>query len=320
MNAHRLRYLRHSLLLAPLVILAAGIISCVSSDAVATFASNAVTALDQGTAIFDDMPASVLRRDCYANIENREFNFKPTTEACVSNPAEQENLDNAKKERDDLVAVQKVLIDYFTAIQQLAAFGKTTDSGGKSKGDSAQAGSAATNLTNTNKVSSSKGFSPDEGKAATSLAGIMVRAFSAGYRNRQLSQDIGEAEKAVPIVTAALTRVVKTDYMFDPNFESEQNPNPASLLDLEAHRMQSQFKDADGGRLLLRMSWTDYVEKLLARNSSAQKYVEALEKIQSGHQQLAKQPTQLKAQGLATALEPYISDLQSLIPSIQKVL
>jgi hypothetical protein len=306
---HPRPFFRRALLVALPVILAVCLISCASSDAVATFAGAAAKSLDQGTAIFDDMPASVLRRDCDANIEKREFDFKPAAEACITDAAERNNLGDAKKERDDLVAVQKVLIDYFAAMQQLAAFGKTTDSGGKSQSSATQAGSAATHLKTTNKLTSS-----DEVSAVTTLAEIVARVFTAGYRNGQLSRDIAAAEKVVPVVTAALTHIVRTDYMFDPD-----DPSAHSLLDLEANRMREQYRDAEGGRLLLRISWTDRVGKLLARNSSAQSYVEALEKIQNGHHQLATQPTQLKAPGLASALQPYISDLQSLITKIQKV-
>jgi hypothetical protein len=302
-------YLRRALLPVTPVILAACLISCASSDAVAKFALAAAKSLDQGTAIFDDMPASVLRRDCDANIENREFDFKPVAEACITDAAQQTNLDVAGKERDSLLAVQKVLIDYFTAIQQLAAFGKATGSLDNMKGDASQAAGAAEHLWSTHKFAAG-----DEKSAVTGLGQLVVHAFSAGYGNRQLSRDMAAADKVVPVVTAALTHIVRTDYMFEP-----KDPTPHSLLDLEANRMRRAYKDADGGRLLLRISWTERVAKLLARNSSAQSYVDALEIIQSGHHQLAAQSTQLKGQALASALQPYISSLESLVTKIQKV-
>jgi hypothetical protein len=65
----------------------------------------AAKSLDQGTAVFDDMPASVQRRDCDANIETREFDFKPVAEACITDAAERINLDIAGKERDSLIEV-----------------------------------------------------------------------------------------------------------------------------------------------------------------------------------------------------------------------
>jgi len=83
--------------------------------------------------------------------------------------------------------------------------------------------------------------------------------------------------------------------------------------------MQEVYRDAHGDPLLLKISWTDHVTKLLARNSSAQSDIEALDKIQSGHHQLASQPSHLNAQSRAKALQPYISSLGSLAPRIQKV-
>jgi hypothetical protein len=83
--------------------------------------------------------------------------------------------------------------------------------------------------------------------------------------------------------------------------------------------LKEQYKGADGSPTLLRISWTDRSSKLLARNSSASSYVEALGKIRSGHKQLESQKSQLNAQSLAADLQPYISSLESLIPQIQKV-
>lgn len=303
------RRIRQMLFLTAVAALLACLISCVSPDVVAKFAADASKSLSQGTAIFDDLPASVVRRDCDANVEKRDFDFKSADEACLINPDEQANLSSAKKDRDDIVAVQKVLIDYFDAIQQLATFGKATDSSGKSKDDAAAGSSAANKLKSGGKLTSN-----DEVKAVTSLGQIMVKAFSAGYRNRELSRDITEADDAVAAITKALTHIVKEDYMFDPN-----RPKLPSLLNLEAHALTEQYKGADGSPTLLRISWTDRSGRLLARNSSASSYVEALEKIRSGHKQLESQKNQLNAQSLAAELLPYISSLESLIPQIQKV-
>jgi len=309
MAANLQRRIPQTLVLTAAAALVACLISCVSPDVVAKFAGDASKSLSQGTAIFDDLPASVVRRDCDANVEKRDFDFKSPDEACLIDPLEQANLSSAKKDRDDIIAVQKVLIDYFDAIQQLATFGKATDSSGKSK-DDASAGSASANSLK----SGGKLTSNDEVKAVTSLGQIMVKAFSAGYRNRELSRDLKSADDAVAAITGALTHIVTEDYMFDP-----ERPALPSLLNLEAHALKEQYKGADGSPTLLRISWTDRSSKLLARNSSASSYVEALGKIRSGHKQLESQKSQLNAQSLAADLQPYISSLESLIPQIQKV-
>jgi hypothetical protein len=303
------RRIPETVFLTAVVALAACLISCVSADVVAKFAGDASKSLSQGTSVFDDLPASVVRRACDANVEKRDFDFKSADEACIINPEEQANLSSAKKDRDDIVAVQKVLIDYFDAIQQLAAFGKATDSSGKSKDDASAGSTSANNLKTSGKLTSN-----DEVKAVTSLGQIMVKAFSTGYRNRELSRDLKDADDAVAAITGALTHIVKEDYMFDP-----KRAVLPSLLNLEAHAMREQYKDADGSPVLLRVSWTDRSSKLLARSSSASSYVEALEKIRSGHKKLESQKSQLKAQSLAADLQPYISSLESLIPQIQKV-
>jgi hypothetical protein len=307
-TARRPKNLPRALCLTAFVSLTACLISCVSADVVAKFASNASKSLSQGTAIFADFPASVVRRDCFSHVLNLDFDFKPADEACVIGSLEQDNLSSAKKDRDDVLAVQKVLIDYFDAIQQLAAFGKTKDSSGKSKDDASSGSTSANNLKSKGKLT------PNDVKAVTGLAQIVVKAFSAGYKNRELSRDLTDADDAVATITAALTHIVKDDYMYD-----SKDPDAGSLLNLEAGAMHRQYKDADGSPMLLRVSWTALSGKLLARNSSANSYLEALDEIKSGHHRLAKQPIQLNGQSLAADLEPYISSLESLIPQIQKV-
>ena len=312
MNAKRAR---RAVLIALFMVLAAFLVSCVSSDEVAAFASNAAKALDQGTAIWDDIPASVLRRLCDANMAKLEFDFKPDTEVCISNAIEKDDFETARKERDDLVAVQKVLIDYFTAINQLAAFGKTSDSDTKSKDDAAQAGKAATGLAKGKQLTSG-----DEANAITGLAGIMVNMFSAGYKVRHLTREVEEGDKAVAVIADALKRIVKTDYMFDPQYLSAPDKTgPASLLDLEANRMRREYRDTNEGELVLRISWTDQVAKLSARNCAAKSYVDALQKIKLGHHELAKHANQLRARDLALTLEPYTTSLEGLISNVQKV-
>jgi len=302
------RRLLSTLVLAAVFISAVCLISCASADAVATFAGDAAKSLNQGSAVFNDFPASVVRRDCAANVESRGFDIKPADEACVMTSLEQANLTSAKKDRDDILAVQRVLIDYFNALQQLAAFGKATDSSGKSKSDASSGSSSANNLKTSGKLTSS-----DEVKAITGLGALVVKAFSAGYRDRQLSRDLKDADDAIGKITDALTHIVKDDYEYDP-----ARPELASLLNQEAHRMSEQYKDADGSPMLLRVSWTDRSTKLLARSGSAESYVEALNKIKGGHHKMATQPTQFKARSLAAGLQPDISGLESLIPQISK--
>jgi hypothetical protein len=303
--------LPNELLVALAVLLTSCLVACAPADAVATFASTTQKSLENGTAVFDDMPASILRRDCYANIEDRPLDFEPVSEACVKDADEQKNLADAQNDRDSLIAIQQILIDYFTGIQQLAEFGKSSDNGNKVNNDSSKASSAASKLKSSGKATS---ITADEATLITGLAKVTDRLLTAGYRSRQLSNELADADKAIAAVVGALTRVVQIDYMFDPG-----NSAKASLLNLEAHRMQEVYRDAHGDSLLLKISWTDHVTKLMSRNSSAQSYIQALEKIQGGHHQLATQPTHLHAQGLANAIQPYISSLNSLIPKIQKV-
>jgi hypothetical protein len=303
--------LRNDLLVASSVLLTSYLVACAPADAVATFASNAQKSLENGTAVFDDVPASILRRNCYANVEDRQLDFKPVSEACVKNADEQKNLADAKSDRDSLVAIQQVLIDYFAGIQQLAEFGKSSDNGNKAKNDSTSASSAASKLKNNGGATS---ITTDEADVITGLATLMERLLTTGYRSRQLSKDVVDADKDIPAVVSALKRVVQDDYMFDPDHSEK-----ASLLNVEANRMQKAYDHAHGDQLLLKISWTDHVTKLLARNSSAQSYIDALDKIQGGQHELASQPTHLRAQGVATALQPYISSLGSVIPKIQKV-
>lgn len=301
------------------------LLSCASADAVATFAAASTKSLNESRPIFNDFPDSYARRFCDQAELTRNFADLTSIRACVP-PAQTANLEALEQEAHGLLVVSQALTDYFTAIQQLASFGTATPAGDKDKDKSDQPASgpsatAATQSDNpsaasekkTRAVESAKSakFTPDEASAIGELAQLAVRAASRGYVRHHLAPDLNAADPHIQTVTAALQRVTATDYSDD-------------LLAKERQALHERYRDAARNEpsaavtLLLYADWSLEVHKLDDRQDASKAYSLALQTIREGHHKLASEPSRLTTKSLASELELYTSDLQSLGSKIQK--
>ncbi len=111
-------------------------------------------------------------------------------------------------------------------------------------------------------------------------------------------------------MTEALERIVGRDY--------------ERLLDQEAKALHNRYDDAVRAqstpaiRLLVYDSWRQAIGRVDARKDAAESYVRGLRQIREGHHKLVETSSKITGKGLAAALHPYVSQLSTLIPEIQK--
>jgi len=263
--------------------------SCSSPVAVATFATSAQKAVDQGQVIFADLPNSCERREADRRSDS-EILVDPSATAAV--PA---RCAVFVSQRDALVKASAVLADYFEVLGQVASFG--TSALGSTASASAQ------QLETEAKLSDHGGLS--------ALAGILVQAATGGYQRKRLAEHIKAANTPIQNVTLAFVQIAVDDYQNDLLLNEERT----------LRERYGDFAERQAGRndpivFLLRARWQEDISGLVQRRAAVAAYVLALENIRKGHQELADQASKLNGRQLATALAPYTTSLESLASSI----
>jgi hypothetical protein len=296
------------------------LLSCGSAEAVATFAGTSTKALDQGKAIYKDIPESYARGFCARQDLSGNFRDPSPAASCVPEQGlERQDLEVAQKERDGLLQISKTLTDYFDTLQQIASFGatngsnkkQTPDNSGKNKSSSPGGTGAGAAVKSEAEASAQKAkFSPDEAGAAGELAGLLATVFISARLNHHLEENIREADPHIQKVTEALQRIVGADY--------------ERLLAQEGKALHNRYDDvvrnqtSPAIRLLVYNNWRQDIAKVDEQKAAAEAFVAALKEIREGHEKLTQSSNQITAKSLAIAIQPYISKLAALIPVIEK--
>jgi hypothetical protein len=280
-------------LVSTATIAALALIACDTPDAVAKFCSSAVATFAAGNAIFDDMGASCLRE---VNLRKKLASFEApvtTDDSCAQ----------VAKEAAGAKAANNVLAEYFAALNALASF-DTAKVGTDAKGLVDQASGAA-------KLS-------DSAKGALGQLGqFLASTMTGAYQRRQLERDLPAVSTNVAHVTDGLSTVVRRDY--------------GLLLRGEAQKLSDQYREfsQDQARrmplsvdtqLSLYARWKTDRDAIDARQTAADTFVMGLQSISNGLANLAANANRLTAKELPALLEPYVTELQTLIPAIQKAL
>ncbi len=263
--------------------------SCSSPVAVAAFAASAVKAVDQGQAIFADLPNSCERREADRRSDSE---ILVDTSPGLPVPA---RCAGYVTQRDALMKASAVLSDYFQVLNQVASFG-TSSLGTTASSDAQQLATEA---------------GLKDGGAISALAGILVQAATEGYQRKRLAEHIKAANPAIQNVTLAFAQIAVEDY---------QN---GLLLSEETtlRERYGDFAEHTAGRndpvvFLLRVRWQEDMGGLVQRRAAVATYALALEKVRKGHQELADQAGKLNSRQLTKALAPYTTSLESLASSI----
>jgi hypothetical protein len=267
-------------------VLAFPLVSCSTPDAVSRCCGSASTTLTTSSLVFDDMKASCLRE-----IDSRiEFGaFKPPVQ---SDP----NCTAIGDQAAGAVAAAKILSDYFRAINSLASFG-TAKTGTDAQTLLSQTGAAV-------------GASSEAQTALGSIAKFLVSAATSGYQRKQLEKDLPKVSQNVSSVVSALVTIIQNDYI-DRQLASEEQ----KLADRYREFAKGQSSEV---KLLLDNRWYSDEQALAAKRASAQSLIAALQALSKGFSDLATNAKKLTGKDLPDLLGPYVTQLQTLIPQIQK--
>jgi hypothetical protein len=261
---------------------------CDTPDTTSKFCSSAVTALSSTTSVLSDLGPSCLRE-----VNNNTYelgSFDPPV------PSDQHCAEIATQASASTAAA-KLLSEYFSTLNSLATVG--TSSAPKD---------AETLATNAAGIA---GATSDQKTAFSSLAQYLTSGIIGAYQYRELAEDITKGKKDVDQIVAVLISVIQNQYI-------------DKLLDDEEKKIANPYRtflrqhDSPEARLSLDQRWQADERILQARRSSAQSAIAALQTLQKGFDQLADNANKVKAKDVPGLLAPYVSELQTLIPQIQK--
>ena len=267
-------------------ILALSLMSCNTPEAVSKFCGSAVTTLTCANPVFDDMKSSCLRE---VNSREEFGTFKPPVQSDT-------HCDAIGAQAAGAAAAAKILSDYFSAINSLASFG------------TAKAGTDAASLIS--KTGAAVGASSPAQTALGSITQFLVTAATSGYQQEQLEKDLTKVSRDISAVVNALITIVHDDYI-------------GRQLTSEEQKLSDQYREfakdkSPEVKLLLDDRWHADEQTLSAKRASAQSLITALQVLSKGFADLAANAHQLKAKEVPGLLGPYVTQLQALIPQIQK--
>jgi hypothetical protein len=269
------------------LVLNLSLVSCASPSAVSAFSASAVTTLAAASQVFGDMEPSCLRE-----VDSRAP-FGSFQVLVQHDPG----CDRIATQAESAQASVRILSDYFRAMNALASFGTAT-AGTDAQGLLSRAGSAM-------------GSSPEAQNALGSLAQLLVSAGTSGYQLKHLEKDLVRVNADVSAVLAALIRIIQRNYV-------------DQLLGSEEQKLRTRYREFSQGKtspeliLMLEDRWRGDEQMLQARRASAQSMVTALETLSKGFADLASNGRRLTAKEVPGLLEPYVTQMQNLIPQVQK--
>ncbi len=269
-----------------LALLVLSLSGCTTPAAVSQFCASASATLAASQPVFEDLKQSCLR-EVNSRVEFGSF----------TRPLEDDAACTAiGKQSEGAAAAAKILADYFRAINSLASFG------------TAKAGSDAESLLT--KTSGAVGASSAAQTALGSIAKFLVTAATSGYQQRALAKDLPQVSRNISDVTAALVTIVQNDYS-------------GQLLKSEEQKLTIRYKDFARGKspdvvLMLDARWQVEEQAIAQRRASARSLVTGLQALSKGFAELAANSRSLKGAEVPGLLAPYVSQLETLIPQIQK--
>ena len=276
------------------LVLLTSLASCTSPEGIAALADGAGKALNEGPALFKDIHESCVRRHEDAQPITAIF-LPPVIVRASEAKSEIAACAPFAAEADGLAKASGVLTAYFKAMQELAAFATSSVSGPNE--EAAENAATAANLSLTQIDSIGK------------LSGLVTQLFTERYQRSHLVKYLREADPSVASITRGFEDIVSKDY--------------AGLLQEEQQTLTAQYQDVGDVRdtailLLLNRAYSEDGDDLNRRKAVASAYVAALQQIREGHHKLAQNADRLNGKSMTVALQPYITQLQALIPTLQK--
>lgn len=267
-----------------------GASGCANLDAVRDFAKTSAATADYRQIVAD-----------YAMSPERQKRYQPARFA----PQLDAQAKARAEQKPKLEAAQTILVEYMTALGDLAAddlpnVDTQVDALGKAleKAKFVGDGDAA--------------ISKETGTAAATIANILTRAVLDHWRQKATSRIVREANDSVQTVTAGLREIVLKDF--------------SASLDTEKETVRKYFEapiaaataggDTDAVPPLARILWLEHSDQVETRRAKLMAYAEVLEKIGKGHEDLNKNVDRIQDKALKERLRAYAKDLQALYKAI----
>jgi hypothetical protein len=273
-----------AVLAATLLLSATG---CDTPDTVSKFCASSSTTLTSAIPIFQDLEGSCLREK---NLAEGIGTFEVvTTDA---------NCDLIGKQGDGAIAAVKILADYFSAINSLATFG------------TAKTASDASTLVT--KTAAAVGAATPAQIALGDIATFLTTAATSGYQQKSLDKDLSQVSANIGAVTDALVTIVQRNYI-----GQQLKPEAGNLA---SHYKEFAVKNPGAPAVTIELDdrWHADAQTLATRQASAESLITALNAIKKGSADLAVNAKTVQAKELQSLLDPYVTQLQTLIPQIQK--
>jgi hypothetical protein len=266
---------------------------CVTADAVSKFCASAATTLASAKPVFNDMKSSCLRsldaREPIGSYKTAATDQKLATSVAACNAI--------GTQADGTTAAATILSNYFTAINALASFG------------TAKAGTDAQALAT--KTEAALGASPAAQTATGSIVGDLTSVFASGYQLKKLESDLTRVSKNITAVSDGLITIVQQNYI-DQLLADEESKTAARYKEFYQPTFTPEAK------VMLEDRWSADQAAIRAKRASALSLIAALQALSKGFADLATNAHTLKAKELPSLLAPYVTQLQTLIPQIQK--
>lgn len=268
-----------------------GALSCAPPTSLATFARDADNGISAGTPVFAEIHDSCVRRRAD---EGRLIPEYPHAGPSPAASAGESVCTSFATEAKELESVSSVLSAYFRTMQELAAFDEANAS--------YEAEHAGQNLGTAAILSASQTDS------IAKLSGLITQAITGHYQRRKLVEFLQTADPHVAAISQALETVVTKDY--------------GSLLDEEERAIKRRYQEVSSTKeiatvMLLNRAYAEDLNALERRRTMAKAYAAILKEARDGHHLLATSNGRFNKKEISLVLQPYISQLQALTPTIQ---
>jgi len=247
---------------------------CADLSAVAKFAASAKVASSGFGDIAKDFAGSAKRRSLYVREKEK--------------PKALEQAETYKALEPDMMAAQKLLVDY------IAALGAISSDSTKSR--DASVGATEPGLERI-------GMKPGQASAGVGLAAKLVDAATARYRSNKAGSTIHDANPLLQDYLKGLEQIAGTDY---PAVLEDERISAEGYYDGLLHEYGEKEPLA---AVAIRIDRQHDLEAIADKKKAARAYTKILTDIGEAHQKLYDQGKHMSAKQMGTIVEPYLADI-----------
>lgn len=295
---------------------------CVDLSAIRKFAEISTEAGQQFPQLAKDLNGSCMRRYYYQKI--REEQFRPERMPDITNPdptspamsEARERCGKFTEQEKRLIEANAVMVNYLQAMAALAADDLTSfDQSLNGLGNSFTAANV---------------FNEAEVKAVKNLAGLLLTAFTDGYRRKKLKTTIENHNEDVKTLAAALQRIAAQNYILELKNEQGQLRSYYidSIRDYADYMKRVAAKDGSENKedsvqnplpvIQVKRQWDEEELDLRNKITAAESYGKIMQNISEGHQKLFDNRNKLNSKETVQIALKYGKAIQPLVQDFRK--